>query len=220
MRPPAVSGSTGTSTSLACDDPFVVAAGRSTAFCSAAGASSFSFGASPAGDSATVSPLSPMKPIVRPTSTSPSGIAIFRRTPLASASTSCVTLSVSSSYRASPFSTASPSDFSHLTIVPDSMPWPRRGSLTSVAISALPGDVAAPRGREHQAMQGRREPRWFYRGDRGRRSAKRDRVPEARMTLPGSALRPSCSRCGRSPRARSPCAGSRTTPSPARTVAA
>src|SRR5512133_4403411 len=35
---------------------------------------------------------------------------------------------------ASPFSTLSPSDFSHFTIVPDSMPWPRRGSLTSVAI--------------------------------------------------------------------------------------
>jgi hypothetical protein len=38
-----------------------------------------------------------MKPIVLPTSTSPSGIAIFNRTPDASASTSCVTLSVSSS---------------------------------------------------------------------------------------------------------------------------
>src|SRR3954471_7336889 len=29
----------------------------------------------------------------------------------------------------------SPSLFSHLTIVPASMPWPRRGSLTSVAIA-------------------------------------------------------------------------------------
>src|SRR6185312_13261672 len=56
-------------------------------------------------------------------------------TPDASASTSCVTLSVSSSYSGSPFSTWSPSDLSHLTIVPDSIPWPRRGSLTSSAIA-------------------------------------------------------------------------------------
>jgi len=46
-----------------------------------------------------------MKPIVLPTSTSPSGIAIFSSTPLASASTSWVTLSVSSSKSASPFCT-------------------------------------------------------------------------------------------------------------------
>src|SRR6185312_11873071 len=62
-------------------------------------------------------------------------------TPDASASTSCVTLSVSSSYSGSPFSTLSPSDLSHLTIVPDSMPWPRRGSLTSVAIVAPHGSA-------------------------------------------------------------------------------
>src|SRR5512133_2611714 len=42
---------------------------------------------------------------------------------------------------ASPFSTLSPSDFSHFTIVPDSMPWPRRGSLTSVAIVAPHGSA-------------------------------------------------------------------------------
>src|SRR5437764_15471994 len=81
-----------------------------------------------------------MKPIVWPTSTSPSDTAIFSRTPVASASTSCVTLSVSSSYSGSPFSTASPSAFSHLTIVPDSIPCPRRGSLTSVGTTDRPQD--------------------------------------------------------------------------------
>ena len=45
----------------------------------------------------TSSPCSPMTAIVLPTSTSPSSTAIFSRTPDASASTSCVTLSVSSS---------------------------------------------------------------------------------------------------------------------------
>src|SRR5207249_11531499 len=94
--------------------------------------------ASPDGDPAsasTCSPCSPITAIVLPTATSPSATAIFRRTPDASASTSWVTLSVSSSYRGSPFSTSSPSDLSHLTIVPDSIPWPRRGSLISVAIA-------------------------------------------------------------------------------------
>src|SRR5207249_4468265 len=83
--------------------------------------------------SGTSSPCSPMTAIVWPTGTSPSCTAIFRRTPEKSASTSCVTLSVSSSYSGSPFSTASPSLFSHLTIVPDSIPCPSRGSLTSLA---------------------------------------------------------------------------------------
>ncbi len=56
---------------------------------------------SPAGDSATgtSSPSAPMSAIVVPTSTSPSGTTILSSTPSASASTSCVTLSVSSSYR-------------------------------------------------------------------------------------------------------------------------
>ena len=45
----------------------------------------------------TSSPSLPMKAIVRPTSTSPESTTIFSRTPSASASTSCVTLSVSSS---------------------------------------------------------------------------------------------------------------------------
>src|ERR671933_180743 len=76
-----------------------------------------------------------MTAIVVPTSASPSGTVILSRTPPASASTSCVTLSVSSSYSGSPFSTRSPSDFSHLTIVPDSIPCPSRGSLISVAIA-------------------------------------------------------------------------------------
>src|SRR4051812_32212384 len=76
-----------------------------------------------------------MTAIVVPTSASPCGTVILSKTPATSASTSCVTLSVSSSYSGSPFSTWSPSDLSHLTIVPDSMPWPRRGSFTSSAIA-------------------------------------------------------------------------------------
>ena len=47
--------------------------------------------------SGTASPFSPMNAIVVPTGTSPSETAILSRTPAASASTSCVTLSVSSS---------------------------------------------------------------------------------------------------------------------------
>ena len=47
--------------------------------------------------SGTASPFSPMNAIVVPTGTSPSETAIFSSTPAASASTSCVTLSVSSS---------------------------------------------------------------------------------------------------------------------------
>src|SRR6266516_3776291 len=99
------------------------------------------FPAGSLGGASTCSPCSPITAIVLPTSTSPEEIAIFRRTPDASASTSCVTFSVSSSYSASPFSTLSPSDLSHFTIVPDSMPWPRRGSLTSVAIVAPHGSA-------------------------------------------------------------------------------
>src|SRR5439155_26055309 len=87
--------------------------------------------------SATSSPSSPMTAMRLPTSiSSPAPARIFRSTPLASASTSCVTLSVSSSYSGSPFSTLSPSDLSQRTIVPASMPWPSRGRLTSVAIAA------------------------------------------------------------------------------------
>ena len=57
----------------------------------------FSFGCAPLPETATSSPSSPITAIVLPTSTSPSSTAIFRRTPDASASTSWVTLSVSSS---------------------------------------------------------------------------------------------------------------------------
>src|SRR5436305_10586729 len=88
----------------------------------------------------TDSPASPITAIVWPTGTSPDSTAIFSSTPLASASTSCVALSVSTSKSGSPFSTRSPSDFSHLTIVPASMPWPRRGSLTSLATRDRPPD--------------------------------------------------------------------------------
>src|SRR5207245_4626440 len=48
---------------------------------------------------------------------------------------------VSSSYSGSPFSTVSPSDLSHLTIVPDSMPCPSRGSFTSLATYGPPDRV-------------------------------------------------------------------------------
>src|SRR3954453_10037433 len=59
------------------------------------------------------------------------------------------------------------------------MPWPSRGSLTSVAISAPPGDVATLLGCGDQAMQGRRERRWrHHRRGRGR----------PWMWLPGGAL--------------------------------
>src|SRR5436190_20607354 len=71
--------------------------------------------------------------MVSPTGTSPASTAIFSSVPAKSASTSCVTFSVSSSYSGSPFSTCSPSCLSHLTIVPDSIPCPSRGSFTSLA---------------------------------------------------------------------------------------
>jgi hypothetical protein len=69
-----------------------------------------------------------------PTGTSPSGTTIFSSRPPASASTSCVTFSVSTSNSGSPFSTRSPSDLSQRTTTPDSIPWPSRGSLISTAI--------------------------------------------------------------------------------------
>src|SRR4029453_15058962 len=86
--------------------------------------------------SGTSSPSSPTAAPLWPAGTSPSSTEIFRRTPEASASTSCVTFSVSTSYSGSPFSTRSPSCLSQRTTVPDSIPWPSRGSLISVAISS------------------------------------------------------------------------------------
>src|SRR5215470_1984254 len=74
-----------------------------------------------------------MKATVSPTGTSPSETAILSSTPAASASTSWVTLSVSSSNSGSPRWTGSPSFLSQRTIVPISIPCPRRGSLTSSA---------------------------------------------------------------------------------------
>ena len=88
----------------------------------------------------------PITAIVEPTSTSPSATTILSSTPSKSDSTSCVTLSVSSSYSGSRFVTASPSALSQRTIVPDSMPWPSRGSLTSVAITSPRAARAAARG--------------------------------------------------------------------------
>ena len=88
--------------------------------------------------SVIASPCSPIQAMVCPTGASPSWSAILSRTPAKSASTSWVTLSVSISKSGSPFSTVSPSDFSHFVTVPDSIPWPRRGSLTSFAIATFP----------------------------------------------------------------------------------
>src|SRR5688500_13598361 len=161
MRPSARAGSaTGASGSGSGD-------GGAPAFGSASscggGAASFGCGASSA-STETSSPSSPITAIVRPTSTSPSETAILSRTPEASASTSCVTLSVSSSYSGSPFSTLSPSDLSHLTIVPDSMPCPRRGSLISVAIATH----SSLDGREH-VVGVRNDPLLHHRGERERR---------------------------------------------------
>ena len=67
--------------------------------CAGASAGFSALRAAPASgaSSATSSPCWPITAIVFPTSTSPSEIAILSSTPEASASTSCVTLSVSSS---------------------------------------------------------------------------------------------------------------------------
>src|SRR5579884_1075954 len=89
-------------------------------------------------DAATSSPASPIHAIVCPTGASPSASAIFSSTPEKSDSTSCVTLSVSTSKSGSPFSTCSPSLFSHFRTTPDSIPWPSRGSLTSDATAYRP----------------------------------------------------------------------------------
>src|SRR5207237_5778700 len=112
--------------------------------------------------SGTSSPSEPMNATVCPTGTSPSATAILSRTPAASASTSCVTLSVSSSKSGSPFSTGSPSDLSQRTIVPDSIPWPSRGRMTSVGTLRLP-DGSLDRGehvvgvRDDEVLHHRRE---------------------------------------------------------------
>ncbi len=74
------------------DEPSVCSSSCS----STAASSSLAAGAAPFPDG-TSSPSLPMKAIVLPTSTSPESTTIFSRTPSASASTSWVTLSVSSS---------------------------------------------------------------------------------------------------------------------------
>src|SRR5439155_19193263 len=129
------------------------------------------------------SPCSPITAIVLPTGTSPSATAIFNRTPEASASTSCVTLSVSSSYSGSPFCTSSPSDFSHLTIVPDSIPCPSRGSLISVAI---PSYGAANR-RQHVARV-RHDPLLHHRRERKRRELRPDALDRRVQPVEGLVL--------------------------------
>ncbi len=64
---------------------------------SSAGSSALGAEPLPLGSSGTSSPASPITAICLPTSTSPSATRIFNRIPEASASTSCVTFSVSSS---------------------------------------------------------------------------------------------------------------------------
>src|SRR3954466_1066927 len=125
-----------------------------------------SWGAEAAAASGTSSPSEPMNATVCPTGTSPSATAILSRTPAASASTSCVTLSVSSSKSGSPFSTGSPSDLSQRTIVPDSMPWPSRGRMTSVTTLRLP-DSSLDRGEDVLGMRG--DERFHPRRERERR---------------------------------------------------
>jgi hypothetical protein len=98
MRAPAPSVWTGSRTSVTCSA--ADAARPSARSGSRAGASAgFSAlcGAPPFPSSGTSSPCSPITAMVVPTSASPSATAILSRTPDASASTSCVTLSVSSS---------------------------------------------------------------------------------------------------------------------------
>src|SRR4051812_33996946 len=154
--------------------PFVVAAGCSVVRCCGAGSGwrSGSFGASAAATSGTSSPSAPMKATVSPTGTSPSATAILSRTPAASASTSCVTLSVSSSNSGSPFCTGSPSDLSQRTIVPDSIPWPSRGRMTSVATaSALPH---GPLDRGEHVVGMRDDERLHHRRERQRRELRAD----------------------------------------------
>ena len=176
----------------------------------------------PAPPRPTSSPGSPMTAIALPTSiSSPSPARILRRTPDASASTSCVTFSVSSSYSGSPFSTWSPSDLSQRTIVPDSMPWPSRGSVTwldkpeawLLADGALDGGEHVLGVRDDVLLHDRRE--------RDRRELGADaldgRVEVVEGARPGRRPRsPPRSPCGRPPRGRrrsgSSCARSRRSP--------
>src|SRR3954454_2154514 len=131
-----------------------------------------SVGGAASATSGTSSPSAPMKATVCPTGTSPSATAILSRTPAASASTSCVTLSVSSSNSGSPFCTGSPSDLSQRTIVPDSIPWPSRGRMTSVATaSALPH---GPLDRVEHVVGMRDDERLHHRGERQRRELRPD----------------------------------------------
>src|SRR5438132_264320 len=65
----------------------------------------------------------------------------------------------------------------------------RPSKRSSGSSSDVAGNVARFLGREHQAMQGRRErPKQPYGRDRGRGSAPRDRGPGARRTLPVTSL--------------------------------
>src|SRR3989304_2253312 len=80
---------------------------------------------------------SAMIPMVVPAGTvAPTETRIFRSTPLALASISWFTLSVSISKRGSPCFTASPSLLSHWRILASSMVCPKRGRKTSVAIGS------------------------------------------------------------------------------------
>src|SRR5579883_127736 len=81
---------------------------------------------------------SPIIPITSPTpTTSPSFFKICCNTPLSSALTSTLTLSVSSSASTSPFCTCSPSCLSQVAIVASTMDSPIWGTRTSTDISFL-----------------------------------------------------------------------------------
>src|ERR1700686_1359394 len=96
-------------------------------------------GAVAAGCDCTCCALSPIIPITSPTATSsPSFFTIFCSTPLCSALTSTLTLSVSSSTSASPTLTASPSCLSQVAITASTMDSPNAGTRISTDIYYLP----------------------------------------------------------------------------------
>ena len=84
---------------------------------------------------------SPSRAIVSPTGSVSPSFATIVSVPSESASYVMLALSVSISTSSSPRLTSSPSDFSHLRIVPSSIESERRG----IATSAMPGSVPANR---------------------------------------------------------------------------
>jgi hypothetical protein len=112
----------------------------SVAFCSSADCSSESEPESPesSSESLPASP-SPMTARVAPTSTvSSSSATIFCRVPATGEGISVSTLSVETSSRGSSTSTVSPTDLSHLVMVPSVTDSPSSGMTTSVPLPPPP----------------------------------------------------------------------------------